>query len=175
MALDIKKLEPTHDVKAFDCGDAELNLYLHRFALPNQERHMYGNTYVAYSENGELIGYYTIANSSIPRLELPAEQTAGSPRYLQIPALLLARLAVAKNHAGKGNGEQLLRHCLNTALAISEQSGVRYVITEAYPEKVTWYSKYGFREIPRTDKSKNRKMWIDLRIVKAAVVKGCNG
>ncbi len=79
---------------------------------------MYGNTYVALSRNAELIGYYTIANSSIPRIELPEEQVTGAPKYNQIPALLLARLAVAKRHTRKGNGEALLRHCLTTALAI---------------------------------------------------------
>jgi hypothetical protein len=114
MALDIHKLEPSHDVKAFDCGDVELNLFIKRFAWTNQELHMYGNTYVAYSEQAELIGYYTIANSAIPRIQLPPKQVDGAPRYAHIPALLLARLAVGKEHARKGNGEQLLRHCLNT-------------------------------------------------------------
>jgi GNAT superfamily N-acetyltransferase len=175
MALDIRKLEPVHDVKAFDCGDVQLNDFLRRFAWENQERHMYGNTYVAYSEDAELIGYYTIANSSIPRIELPEEQVAGSPRYPYLPALLLARLAVAKVHSKKGNGEQLLRHCLNNALALSQEVGVRYVITEAYLDKVAWYAKYGFREVPRSDDSKHRKMWIDLKVVKAAMIKSCNG
>jgi GNAT superfamily N-acetyltransferase len=173
MALDIRKLEPIHDVKTFDCGDGELNRYLRNFAWLNQDQHMLGTTYVAYSENAELIGYYTIANSSIPRNELPEDQVAGGPRYAHMPALLLARLAVAKIHSRKGNGEQLLRHCLNTALAIAEESGLRYVITEAYPQKVAWYSKYGFQEISRSD-SKQRKMWIDLKVVKNAVIKGCN-
>jgi len=175
MGLDIQKLEPNHDVRTFDCGDSELNSYLQRFALPNQELHMYGSTYVAYSEDAELIGYYTIANSAIPRIELPPSQVAGAPKYQFIPALLLARLGVDTKHARKGNGEQLLHHCLDTALAISEQSGVRYVITEAYPERVVWYAKYGFHEVPRSDKPRTRKLWLDLKVVKAAVVKGCNG
>ena len=174
MALDIRKLEPSHDVRALDCGDRDLNDYLRRFAWDNQERHMYGTTYVAYSEDAELIGYYTIANSSVPRLELPEGQVAGSPKYPQIPAMLLARLAVATTHSNKGNGEQILRHCLNTALAIAQESGVRYVITEAYPEKVSWYSKYGFREIPGNDASKIRKMWIDLKVVKEAMITSCD-
>ena len=137
---------------------------------------MYGNTYVAYSEQSELIGYYTIANSAIPRIQLPPQQVDGAPRYALIPALLLARLAVGKDHAGKGNGEQLLRHCFNTALSIAEHSGFRYVTTEAYPHKVDWYGKFGFREvIGGTTSAGLRKMWIDLKVVKAAVIKGCNG
>ena len=174
MALDIRKLEPSHDVKQFDCGDAALNQFIRSFALTNQERHMYGTTYVAYSESGELIGYYTIANSSIPIEALPEDQTRGAPKYPQIPAILLGRLAVEKRHAKKGNGEQLLRHCLNTALSIAAQTGVRYVITDAYQDKVAWYKKYGFKEIQRGDKAKTREMFIDLAVVKKAVVQGCS-
>jgi|SRR5947209_12126309 len=176
MALVVRKLEPSHPVRHFDCGDEELNEFLRRYAVQNQERHMYGTTYVAFLPNhDEIIGYYTLASSSIPRLDLPQASVQGQPKYPHIPCILLARIAIAKRHAGKGHGEALIRDCMTNALLAANICNARYIIADAYIEKVNWYERYGFIQIPGGTDPKYRKMFLDLRVVKAAISRGRNG
>jgi hypothetical protein len=76
--------------RSFDCGEPFLNEYLKRYAIKNQEPHIFGATYVALSSdiNDRILGYHTIANSSIPRVRMPEEVLKGLPKYSDIPDIL---------------------------------------------------------------------------------------
>jgi hypothetical protein len=60
-ALRIEKLRREHAVDTFDCGYPELNRFLQRFALTNQQAGA-AQSYVALAGN-EVIGYYSSAAS----------------------------------------------------------------------------------------------------------------
>jgi len=172
MAVTVRKLDVGHAemVNRFDCGDAPLNEYLKRYAAKNQELHRYGMTYVALSSEftDQILGYFTIANSSIPRSRMPEEVLKGLPKYSDIPAILIARFAVNKNFAGRKVGHVLMSHALDLTLSASQISAARYLFTEAYDSAVTWYQKYGFQEITGSVEVNRRKLYIDIKVVEKA-------
>jgi GNAT superfamily N-acetyltransferase len=66
-----ERLHAGHEVAAFRCGDADLDLFLTRYAARNQDRLFVGTTYVAV--DGETVaGYVTVALAQLDRAELPA-------------------------------------------------------------------------------------------------------
>ena len=147
MPLAIRRLEKADEVKHFDCGDPKLNEYQRCFAWQNQVRHCVGVTYVALEvdvSNVVVIGFYTLASSSIANALFPDALGRWLPPYSHIPVVLLARLAVDQRFQCRGVGAQLLAHALHQALRIQAAMGCRGVIVDAYPGAVPWYQKYGF-------------------------------
>jgi GNAT superfamily N-acetyltransferase len=171
MDIHFRKLESSDRTDDFDCGNPPLNDYLHRYALKNQRR-MFGVTYVAVCCNDQpckVIGYFTLANTSIPRQGLPEDMLKGIPKYQGLPAFLLARLAVDKRHQRKDIGEVLLSHCFEHCLAISKVSGARYLIADAKLSAISWYERYNFRRIEGNQDSDSVKMFVDLATVSSAI------
>ena len=150
MTLEIRRLEKSDAVEEFNCGDETLNTYLRRYAWKNQIKHQVGVTYVAVEpEHPQIVlGYYTLAASSLPRELLPPQSSVGLPKYSSIPVLLLARLAVGRRLQGRDIGESLLGHALKNSLFISSQIGSRFVIVDAYTTAVPWYTRFGFVSLP---------------------------
>jgi GNAT superfamily N-acetyltransferase len=172
MAITVRKLDIADEevANSFDCGDLGLNDYLKKYAVKNQQLHRYGMTYVALSSEltNRILGYYTIANSSIHRARMPEDALKGLPKYADIPAILLARFAVDKEFARRGIGHILMSHALDLTLSASQISAARYLFTEAYDSAVNWYAKYGFQEIGGSIGPNRHKMYLDLRVVEKA-------
>ena len=55
-----------------------------------------------------MVGYYTLANGSVSRDEVPPRVAQGLGKY-PVPITLLARLAVNVSEKGKGLGRGLLK------------------------------------------------------------------
>lgn len=175
MPLFIQRLQRDHLVEQFDCGDQALNEYLKHYAWQNQQRHSVGVTYVAVEGQipRAVIGYHTLATSSIPKSSF--QDNAGRPLspYSDVPVVLLARLAVDRRFQGRGVGQELLRHALDLSLRVREQVGCRCLIVDAYPSAVSWYQQFGFAPIGGAPAGvPTEKMFIDLRTVEAAQRQG---
>jgi len=168
LAVTIRRLEASDDVNSFDCRDEALNNYLKRHAWNNQQKSSIGVTYVAVDEIAprSVIGYVTLATSSVRRDSLPKKAVRGLPPY-DLPMILLARLAVDRRFGGRGLGQALLSEALRIALAVSDQIGCRAVIVDAYPQAVDWYRRYGFLPIEDVAGTSVR-MFIDIRTIRAA-------
>ena len=145
MAIVIRRLEEPDSAENFDCADEALNNYLKRHAWNNQQKSSIGVTYVAVDEIAPrtVIGYFTLATSSVPRDALPKKYVRGLPAY-DLPMILLARLAVDRQFRGHGLGHALLSEALKVSLGVSEQVGCRCVIVDAYSTAIDWYRRYGF-------------------------------
>jgi GNAT superfamily N-acetyltransferase len=169
VAVTVRRLQETDVVENFDCRDEALNNYLKRHAWTNQQKISIGVTYVAVDDAAPhaVIGYFTLATSSVPRDAFPQKHVRGLPPY-DLPLLLLARLAVDQHFRGKGLGHLLLTEALKISVNVSEQVGCRCVITEAYPERVEWYARYGFVPLDGEANKRVRKMFLDIRTIKAA-------
>ena len=75
---------------------------------------------------------------------LPEEQAKGLPT-IDIPVVLLGRLAVDKTAQGQGLGQYLLIDALRRVAHISEQIGVRAVEVDALDDQARqFYLKFGF-------------------------------
>jgi len=173
LAVTIRRLEEFDDVENFDCGDEPLNNYLKRHAWTNQQKSSIGVTYVAIEESAprSVLGYFTLATSSVPRDLLPKKHVRGLPPY-DLPLILLARLAVDHRFAGRGLGHALIAEVFKITLRVADEVGCRCIITDAYRDRVGWYAKYGFIPIEGTAKDGPQKMFLDVRTIRAALKSG---
>ena len=105
-----------------------------------------GRTYVAVAteEDGQILGYYTVAVSSVPFEDIPANL----PRH-PVPVLHLGRLATDKAAQGQGVGKTLLFHALRQASEMSAAVGLWAVEVVALDDGAqSFYEKYGFTALP---------------------------
>jgi len=139
-------LDKSHDTSSFDCGVEALNEYLRQHALQNHQNRS-ARTYVA-SKDDRLIGYYTLANGSVSRAEVPPRVAQGLGNY-PVPITLLARLAVDSSEKGKGVGRGLLKDALVRAFQASEIVGSRAIVTHAKDESAkAFYREFAFVPSP---------------------------
>ncbi|GHT90677.1 hypothetical protein AGMMS49545_04860 [Betaproteobacteria bacterium] len=97
-----------HNRKDFDCGQAELDRFLHNFARQSHER--YGaKTFLAIDDlDGKTVyGYYSLSPASIAYARTPALARRGLGHY-DIGGFRLVWLAVRTDLQGRGFGGQLL-------------------------------------------------------------------
>ena len=169
MSVTIRRLEESDEVENFDCGDEPLNNYLKRHAWTNQEKISIGVTYVAIDDSAPytVLGYFTLATSSVPRDRLPKKYVRGLPPY-DLPLILLARLAVDKRFSGRGLGHALLSEALQITLRVADEVGCRCIITDAYPDKAGWYARYGFVPLEGPATTSPQKMFLDVRTIRRA-------
>jgi GNAT superfamily N-acetyltransferase len=169
MAIVIRRLE--HDeVENFDCSDDALNNYLNRHAWTNQQKSSIGVSYAALDEDAPrtVLGYFTLAMSSVPRDAFPKKYVRGLPPY-DLPLILLARLAVDRRFAGRGLGHALISEALRISLRVAEEVGCRSIITDVYRDRVSWYARYGFVPIEGGAPTGPQRMFLDVRTVRACL------
>ena len=172
MAIVIRRLEEHDEVENFDCGDQPLNNYLQRYAWTNQEKISIGVSYVAVDEDAPrtVLGYFTLAMASVPRDTFPKKYVRGLPPY-DLPLILLARLAVDHRFSGRGLGHALISEALHISMRVSDEVGCRCIITDAYRDRVIWYSRYGFVPIDGAAESGPQRMFLDVRTLRAALLR----
>ena len=119
-----------------------MNDWLQKTAAQHQQKDL-SRTYVAIlpDDPDTIVGYYALAATSVETDGMPGKQRL--PR--KVSAVLLARLAVDKDHRGQGLGEYLLAHALDIVLDTAERIGVQCVIVDALNnDAAAFYRKYGF-------------------------------
>lgn len=134
----------SHDRKRFDCGVAELNDYLARFARQNHESGG-AKTFVAVppDEPARILGYYSLSPGAIEFAHAPAKLTHGLGRY-EVPVFRLGRLAVDRSMQGKGLGADLLLAAGERCLAVAaEVGGVALAIDAKDEDAARWYARFG--------------------------------
>lgn len=145
-----EKLTKSHKRENFDCGNAQLNEFLKKYARQSQERNT-SKTYVAIDNHSEqILGFYTVTLNSISPITLPATLVKHLGTH-QIPLFTLARLAVDKNVQGYGLGGQILLKAAQRCMLVSEQVGGIGLFIEAKDQQVAnWYQSFG--AIPLIDR-----------------------
>jgi GNAT superfamily N-acetyltransferase len=140
----IERLGKSHDRASFDCGKPAMNLWLQQLAGQYERRDL-ARTYVAV-QSGEMrvLGYYAMSSHQVSFEALPEEQSRGLPT-IDVPVILLGRLAVDWTVQGQGLGECLLIDALRRAQHVSQHTGVRAVEVHAIDSQARrFYQKYGF-------------------------------
>lgn len=128
--------------KGFDCGVEPLNGYLRSQASQDQEKRT-SVLFVAQPCGGRLLaGFYTLAMYSVDVRFVPEPLVKKLPRYPQIPALLLGRLAVDRRFQGRGLGELLLVDAMRRA--VNNDVVWWAMIVHAKKEARSFYARYGF-------------------------------
>jgi GNAT superfamily N-acetyltransferase len=146
MERSIGKLCPDHRVEAFDCGREELNRYLLRCALQNQQAGA-AQTYVGLVDD-DVAGYYSLAVGHVAREEAPERLTKGLARH-PVPIMLLARLAVDRRWQGQGIGKALLKDAMLRTLQAADIAGIRALAVHAKDElSRSFYQEFDFISSP---------------------------
>lgn len=149
MATRVTPLESVHDVKAFDCGNEDLNVFLQNIARQHQRKFI-SKTQVLIEDDAplEVMGFYTLAvRKMVPKEDLPPEMAKKLPR--EVPGFTLARLAVREDLKGQHHGEYLLAHALDRAARVANDVGGYGLFVDAKDARgAEFYAKYGFTPFP---------------------------
>ena len=141
-------IHATHQTETFDCGKAPLNEFLRRYALASTQS---GNsrTFVVAAADHQVVGYYSLAATSVVHEAAPSRVKQGQPRH-PIPAILMARFAVDLRFQGQGLGRDLFRDALLRSLNITEELGARAFIVDAKDEDaLRYYQKFSMMSDPQ--------------------------
>lgn len=143
----IEPLSGHHDRSAFSSASESLNRYFREQASQDVKRRI-AACFVAVSvQTNDAAGFYTLAATSIALNALAPDITRKLPRYPVVPAVLLGRLAVDRNHQGKGLGGVLLANAV--LRAARAELGVFAVLVDAKDEAAQcFYEHYGFTALP---------------------------
>jgi GNAT superfamily N-acetyltransferase len=130
----IERLGGQHDRSAFSCGTPTLDDWLRQFAGQHDRRGL-SRTYVAVRPpESKVLGYYCLSSHHVRYdvLTQDAEpQTARLPRHVDVPVVLIGRLAVDQSVRGQGLGSALVINAFRRILALADQIGIRAVEVDA--------------------------------------------
>jgi GNAT superfamily N-acetyltransferase len=111
-----------------------------------------------------VIGYYTLSAYGIRPAELPPDVAKKLPKYPLIPATLLGRLAVSKDHQGQKLGQVLLMDALHRSWRNTMEVGSVGVVAEAINEAARkFYLHHEF--VPLLEH--RQKLFIAMKTIKA--------
>jgi GNAT superfamily N-acetyltransferase len=144
LVWDESPIAKRHDRVAFDCGDADLNLYLRKFARQNHESGGAKCFVAAPSEVPmRVLGFYTLSPASLVYARTPALAKKSLGRY-DVPVFRLGRLAVDKTAQGRGLGGALLLRAAHRCIRVADEVGGVALLIDAKNERAArWYESCG--------------------------------
>jgi predicted N-acetyltransferase YhbS len=142
MAMEVRSLRTTDDRSSFRSGHLDLDLFFGRYAGQNQFKHYIGTTYVAV-DDGVIVGFATVAACSIEAADVPKRLARRLPTY-PLPALRLARMAVAEDRQRTGIGGLLMKAVFLIARDQARRSGCAFVVVDAKLGAEAFYAQFGF-------------------------------
>lgn len=143
-------LAEAHALDDFDSGEPSPDRWLREHARGAEARRT-ARTFVALDADGLVSGYYTIVAHKISRAGLPPRMGRGDPA--EVPAVLLAKLALRKDLHGQGLGAVLLADALGRVLDATRIVAARYVVVDAIDDFASdFYAHHGFVQVPGLDR-----------------------
>ncbi len=141
-----------HDRASFASGVASLDAYLKTQASQDVRRKANAVfVLVGAGDPRAVLGYFTLCAASLAPGEVPDEARKHLPRYPQVSATLLGRLAVASSHQGRGLGGALLVRALRKAYDSAGVVGSSMVVVDALDERAArFYGAHGFVRLPQS-------------------------
>ncbi|MBK5966171.1 GNAT family N-acetyltransferase [Thiocystis minor] len=142
----IEKLRRDHPIDGFTCGREELDRFLIRYALTNQQADA-SQTYVGLHDEA-VIGFYSLVVGEVAYAEAPERLIKGLARH-PVPIMLLARLAVSMAWQGRGIGAGLLKDAMRRTLQAADIGGLRAFAVHAKDDTAQrFYEHFGFVPSP---------------------------
>jgi GNAT superfamily N-acetyltransferase len=139
----IEPLSSAHERSRFASGSAPLDRYLREQASQDIKRRIVTCFVAVGIVSGDVVGFYTLAATSIALDALAPELIRKLPRYPLAPAALLGRLAIAASCQGKGLGAALLADAFLRVARV--EMGVFAMLVDAKEEAAQrFYARFGF-------------------------------
>jgi GNAT superfamily N-acetyltransferase len=123
-------LTADHDLTAFDCGDPVLNDWLRHRALRNENR--FSRTYVV-CDGVRVVACVCLSAGAVERAAAPGRLCRNAPAA--IPVAVIGRLAVSRDHAGRGLGADLLADALRRIALTAQTIGIAAILVHAKDER----------------------------------------
>lgn len=144
----IEPLARQHNRLRFSCGVEPLDRYLQRQAGQDASKRV-AAVFILTTDGTTIAGYYTLSAHVISLADLPVDVTRKLPRYPDVPATLLGRLAVSILFRGQGIGEILLVDALRRVLASTRDVASALVVVDAKDENAArFYLHHDFIPLP---------------------------
>jgi GNAT superfamily N-acetyltransferase len=157
-----------HRRDEFSSGDVSLDDWLRRYAGRNRR----GNTaavWVIADATYQVACYATLSMTSVDQSASPTPLAKGAP--LQIPALLVGRLATDTSMTGLGLGTHMVKHILATAVELNIKAACRAVVVTALnPAAFSWWQRFGFDPFDAGD-STNLDLYLLTKDIAATLAK----
>ena len=149
MSFVIARFDPSAKYAGFNQFDCQHNI-INKFVKNSLKKQVQQGLSVAYalleeSEDGEVdrfVGFYTIANYSIPLSRLEILQLGSLPKI--IPCTRLIMLGIHVNDAKKGLGSQLMNHAFDVVKRYANDIGCYGLYLDADAGAIQFYKKLGF-------------------------------
>ena len=146
----VEPLGKAHDRAAFSCGSEALDNYLKTQASQDIAKRV-AACFVLTPGGKTVAGFYTLSQYSVDLVALPEEIVKKLPKYPEVPATLVGRLAISERFRGQGLGEFLLLDALYRCLQQSKQVASAAVVVDAKDEAAKrFYEHFGFLSLPET-------------------------
>lgn len=146
--LQIITLVKEHDRSGFNCGVASLDRYLKEQATQDMRRR-FAVCYVALAKEARVIGYYTLSSADLSMNDLPVEMVKKLPRYPNVPAVLLGRLAVDQDFQKQGLGGILLADAIHRTKR-SEVASYGILVDAKSESAKSFYQNHCFMPLPES-------------------------
>jgi predicted GNAT family N-acyltransferase len=159
------RVEPLgdHDRAAFRCGVEPLDRYLREQAGQDARKHA-AAPFVLLTPENRIAGYYTLSSTVILADDLPERDIKKLkwPRYPQLPATLIGRLARDVQFRGQRIGDLLLLDALSRSFGSARTVASLAVIVDVKSENARrFYARYGFLSFPDTQ----NRMYLPMKTV----------
>jgi predicted GNAT family N-acyltransferase len=138
-----------HDRVQFDCGVSALNEYLAKYANQDVKRKAAAVFVMTQRDTpGHVLGFYTLCATSVELSSLPVDLTKKLPRYPEIPAILIGRLA--RDVRYPGTGALLLSDAITRCVRAANEIAASLIVVDSKGETATrFYQKFGFISLPK--------------------------
>lgn len=138
----LDKEHKRHEIAGFDCGVPALKLWL-KTQAGQAARKGRSVTYVITDAGNVVRAYFALVmRRPYPSEPLPLEFAEKFP--IDVPAALLARLAVDLTAQGKGLGGRLLVEAMQRIKQVAAENGDVLLFVDAKDGQSSFYQKYGF-------------------------------
>jgi GNAT superfamily N-acetyltransferase len=138
-------LTDQHALGDFDSGVPSLDEWLRRRALHNQLSGA-SRSFVL-CDAGVVVAYYALAASAVAPDAAPGRFRRNMPD--PIPVVVLARLAIARSHQGRGLGRALFQDAAHRVMHAADSIGIRGLLVHAISEPArAFYLRLGLAPSP---------------------------
>lgn len=144
----IEPLGKQHDRSAFACGEPELDDWF-RHRASQDERRGVARVFVSVDAERRVTGFYSLSAFTLAMPDMPDDLARKLPRYGEIPAALIGRLARDERARGQAIGELLLVDAIRRVLHVAKSLAVFAIVVDAKnAQAAAFYERYGFRPFP---------------------------